>query len=53
MLDTYFPEQDLSLLQRMLLIWAFIASGLVVSVQISQSWAEPRPAWTRITAENR
>jgi hypothetical protein len=53
MLDTYFPQQDLSLLHRILLIWAFIASGLVVAVQISHSWTEPRPRWTRITNENR
>ncbi|KAI0133449.1 hypothetical protein BJ170DRAFT_163181 [Xylariales sp. AK1849] len=53
MLETYFPQQDLSLLQRMLLIWAFVASAFVIVVQISQSWAEPRPRWTVTTSETK
>ncbi|KAI1846230.1 hypothetical protein JX265_010607 [Neoarthrinium moseri] len=53
MLDSVFPPQDLSLLQRMIFIWVFIASGLVVTVQVSQSWADPRPRWTVVTPENK
>ncbi|KAK9770059.1 hypothetical protein SCAR479_13248 [Seiridium cardinale] len=53
MLDSYFPEQELSLLQRILLIWAFVASGLVIAVQASQSYAEPRPRWTLVQGNNK
>ncbi|KAI0174509.1 hypothetical protein BJ166DRAFT_150257 [Pestalotiopsis sp. NC0098] len=53
MLESYFPPQELSLLQRILLIWVFIACGLVVAIQASQSYAEPRPRWTLITEKTK
>ncbi|KAH6647870.1 hypothetical protein BKA67DRAFT_399973 [Truncatella angustata] len=53
MLDSYFPQQDLSLFQRMLLIWAFIFSGFVLSFKASQTYAEPRPRWTVMTEHNK
>lgn len=51
--ESYFPQQELSLLQRILLIWVFIACGLVVAIQASQSYAEPRPRWTLITEKTK
>ncbi|RYO89396.1 hypothetical protein DL766_010423 [Monosporascus sp. MC13-8B] len=49
----YLPHYELSLLQRMSLIWAFIACGLVIALQIAQSWAEPRPRWTLLDERNK
>ncbi|KAK8062885.1 hypothetical protein PG997_014982 [Apiospora hydei] len=45
-LEAYVPHYELSLLDRMLLIWLFIGSAFVVVLQVSQSWMEPRPRWT-------
>lgn len=53
MLESYFPQQELSLFQRILLIWAFIAFGLVIALQASQSYTEPRPRWTLTTGKNK
>ncbi|RYP26556.1 hypothetical protein DL768_011696 [Monosporascus sp. mg162] len=53
LLYAYLPHYELSLLQRMSLIWAFIACGLVIALQIAQSWAEPRPRWTLLSERNR
>lgn len=40
------PMYELSLLQRMLLIWLFIACGLVLGAQASQHYAEnPSRSW--------
>ncbi|KAK6836337.1 hypothetical protein PG995_005868 [Apiospora arundinis] len=48
LLEGYLPQHELSLLDRMLLIWLFIGSAFVVVFQVSQSWMEPRPRWTVI-----
>ncbi|RYP76246.1 hypothetical protein DL771_001865 [Monosporascus sp. 5C6A] len=53
LLNAYLPHYELSLLQRMSLIWAFIACGLVIALQIAQSWAEPRPLWTLLDERNK
>ncbi|KEZ42172.1 hypothetical protein SAPIO_CDS6234 [Scedosporium apiospermum] len=38
-----------TLLQRVMLLWVFIAGGLVIAVQVSQ-WHETQPIrWTRVT----
>ncbi|KAH8666533.1 hypothetical protein BX600DRAFT_461955 [Xylariales sp. PMI_506] len=53
MLEAYLPEVELTLFHRMGLIWLFIIAGLVVALQVSQSWAEPRPQWTVIDQHSR
>ena len=42
----YLPHYELSLFERLLLIWAFIACGFVIVLQLAQSWADPQPRWT-------
>ncbi|KAK7754482.1 hypothetical protein SLS62_003502 [Diatrype stigma] len=49
----YFPHYELSLLQRLLLVWAFTACGLVIVLQIAQSWADPRPQWTVVNEKSK
>ncbi|ORY61402.1 uncharacterized protein BCR38DRAFT_487153 [Pseudomassariella vexata] len=53
LLDTYLPQYELSLFQRLLLIWLFIATGLVLALQASQSVADPRPRWTLLNKEQK
>lgn len=49
----YFPHYELSLFQRLLLVWAFTACGLVIVLQIAQSWADPRPQWTVVNEKSK
>jgi hypothetical protein len=44
---------ELSPFQRMLIIWVFIAVGLVIAVQVSQAYEQRPPAWTRLTKDSR
>ncbi|KAI1256616.1 hypothetical protein MGN70_001741 [Eutypa lata] len=46
LLSTYLPHYELSLFQRLLLVWAFTACGFVIVFQVALSWADPRPQWT-------
>ncbi|KAJ9142434.1 hypothetical protein NKR23_g7268 [Pleurostoma richardsiae] len=47
------PHYELSLLQRMLLIWVFIIGGLVIGFQAGQQYAEAPKSWTRLTKETK
>ena len=46
-------DEGISLLQRLLLVWCFLACGFVIALQIAQSWADPRPRWTVVDERNR
>lgn len=50
---SFLPDYELSLLQRMLLIWLFILCGFVISFQLSQQYAERPPSWVRLNKETR
>ncbi|KAH7311686.1 hypothetical protein B0I35DRAFT_411849 [Stachybotrys elegans] len=43
----------LTLFQRILFVWAFIAVGLVICFQLASFVADEPPRWTRLTKENR
>lgn len=43
---SFLPTYELSLFQRLLLIWLFIICGLVLAVQASQRYAQnPSKKW--------
>jgi hypothetical protein len=39
--------------QRLYLVWAFVANGILISVQLSQSQSPTPLTWARLTAETR
>ena len=46
-------DRELTPSERLLPIWGFVIIGLIVALQASQTQAENRLQWTRLTAENR
>ena len=47
------PYYELSMMQRMLLIWLFILCGFVLAFHVSQQVAErPRP-WTQLSKQTK
>lgn len=48
-----FSDFQLSPLQRILILWAFVAIGLVIAVQVSQAHEERPLRWTKLTGETR
>jgi hypothetical protein len=52
-ISSLLPHYELSLLQRISLIWLFILCGLVVSFQLSQRYAERPAAWVRLNKETK
>jgi hypothetical protein len=47
------PSYELTLFHRILLIWAWMGCGLLVSFQLAQQTAAQPYAWTRLTDRTR
>jgi hypothetical protein len=45
LLSEHLPYYELSLFQRIAIIWAFIAGGILTGYQLSQLVAENTPRW--------
>ena len=52
-MDALLRDRDLSLGQRMLNIWIFIAVGLGIAFQLSQQYHADPYSWARLTAETK
>jgi hypothetical protein len=52
-MDVLLRDRDLSLGQRMLIIWVFIACGLVIAFQLSQQYHVDPYSWAKLTSETR
>lgn len=44
---------ELSLFQRIMVIWLFVICGLFISFHIAQQWTEKPYAWARLTEKTR
>ncbi|TPX15427.1 uncharacterized protein E0L32_004407 [Thyridium curvatum] len=49
----FMATYELSLFQRIMVIWLFVICGLFISFHIAQQWTEKPYAWARLTEKTR
>jgi hypothetical protein len=49
----FLPPVELTIFHRIVLIWAWIAAGLLISFQLSQQYSDRPFAWTKLNDRTR